>query len=104
LTFAVLLAAVVAGVLGYVFGEAGRQTVITRTGVAYSSATQAIVHTGGWSYNIPLDVPWTDTQGTLHDGGRPSCLPAYRRASIVFGTVNITLAGATMRSVVWVRC
>jgi len=78
--------------------------VTVRAGLAYASSVQAVVQIGGWSYAVPLDVPWIDSTGTEHIGGRPSCLPAFKQTSIHFGTVNITVpGGASQRSVVWVR-
>jgi hypothetical protein len=97
-----LLALMSAGALGYLIGNRDRQSITTRTGIAYSAPGQASVQTGGWTYDVPLDVPWIDSEGTVHFGARPSCLPAYRRSSIVFGTVNVPAVG--VRSVVWVRC
>jgi hypothetical protein len=97
-----LLVVIVAVALGYVVGNRDHQSVTTRTGIAYASPSQASVVARGWTYSISLDVPWIDSQGTIHQGGRPSCLPAYRRSPIVFGTVNVPAIG--MRSVVWVRC
>jgi len=83
----------------------GHQTVTARAGLAYASSVQAVVQAGGWSYEVPLDVPWIDSTGTEHEGGSPSCLPAFEQTLIDFGAVSITVAGgASQRSVVWVRC
>lgn len=99
---AALVAVIVAAVVGYLVGHRDHQPVTTRVGVAYASQSQAEVTVGGWSYGIPLNVPWIDSQGELHYGSRPSCLPANRQSRIVFGTVNVSAIG--QRSVVWVRC
>lgn len=96
------VAAVAAGFLGYLIGHGNHQTVTTRTGVAYASPYQAAVQTGGWTYDIPLRVRWFASQGSMQYGSRPSCLPAYRRSWIVFGTVDVSAIG--QRAVVWVRC
>lgn len=96
------LALVAAGLIGYVLGHQHNQVVTVRRGVVYAAASQATVQSSGWDYDVPLDVPWFDAQGTLHYGGRPSCLPPYRQSSIVFGSVDVSGIGA--RSVVWVRC
>lgn len=62
---AVSVAVVVVAVLGYLVGHRDHQTVITRVGVAYASAFQAQVTASGWTYGIPLDVPWIDSRGTI---------------------------------------
>jgi hypothetical protein len=61
-----------------------------------------MVQSRGWTYGIPLDVSWIDSQGTIHEGDRPSCLPLYRHTVITFTTVDVPAIG--MRSVLWVRC
>jgi hypothetical protein len=104
LRIAVVLGLVaVAGTVGYLIGNRGHRSVSTRTGIAYASPSEASIVTSGWTYGfVPLDVPWIDSQGTIHEGTRPSCLPSSRRSRIVFGTVDVPAIG--QRSVVWVRC
>jgi hypothetical protein len=88
----------------YVRGERSARTVTTHTGVVYASTAQATVRAGGSYYDIPLNVPWYDSDDVLHIGGRPSCLRVYKLTSIVFGTVSFYVDGALNRMVVWVRC
>jgi hypothetical protein len=105
IVLAVIAALSAAGYLGYVRGDRRHHTVTSRAGRAYATSVQAVVQTGGWSYNVRLDVPGIDPTGIEHDGSRPACLRAYRQTLIHFGTVNVTLpSGGSQRSVVWVQC
>jgi hypothetical protein len=97
-----VLALVAAGLIGYVIGHQPQQVVTVRQGLVYSSASTATVRSAGWYYDVPIDVPWFDSQGTIHYGGRPSCLPVGQKSWIVFGSVDT--ADINTRSVVWVRC
>jgi hypothetical protein len=72
-----LLAAVAVGGTSYAIGSHhhGAQTHVA-TGYAYASPLQISAFSGGWSYDIPLDVRWLGTVGGWHEGSRPACLPA----------------------------
>jgi hypothetical protein len=100
---AIIVIGVGAGTLGYRLGRRDHQAVTARNGVAYASPYQAFAQSRGWTYAIPLDMPWWDSGGTLHEG-RPSCLVSFKRTAIVFGTVDVREARDSWRSVVWVRC
>lgn len=94
---------ITAAAIGYLVGHRGHQVITTRTGVAYASPYQAVVRDpGGFYYAIPLERTGSIPKGTMHDGGRPACLPAFRESRIVFGTVDNPVLAT--RSVVWVRC
>lgn len=75
-----MVIAALVGVVG-VFGlglEVGRNSVMlthTAVGQAQSSQYAISVKAGGWAYEIPVDVRWTDRSGGTHEGDRPPCLP-----------------------------
>ena len=75
------------------------------SGTAYSTAYQVSVTTGGWSYDVPLQVPWRDSSGSWHDASRPACLPPTDRSMPVrFAWVPAHVAQVSWRAVVWVDC
>ena len=100
---AVAGALAVAGV-GYAFGVHRHDTHMT-TGSAYASSEQIGATADGWSYAIPLDVRWMDSEGAWHDGDRPACLPAARqRMPVRFAWVPVRVDDNYWRAVVWVDC
>ena len=107
LLVAAVALALIAGFVGHLIGSA-EQGVHVAQGNAYASEYQISVTTGGWSYNIPLDVRWraSDAQGGWHEGSRPACLPASRQLQPVkFGWVPVNAPDHVgWRSVVWVDC
>jgi hypothetical protein len=61
----------------------------------------------GWDVSVPLDVQWTDSNGTFHESGRPDCLPATGHGAT--GPVRVAwteaeVGGSGWRQVVWVGC
>jgi hypothetical protein len=103
-----VLFAVIATVLllggTYALG-AHRSTIHAAFGTAYAAEYQISVSQGGWTYDVPLQVPWQDAQGVLHQGSRPACLPPLSRTMPVkFRWVSAHADGATWRVVVWVDC
>ena len=64
------LAVAVAALLGYVFG-ALTSGVSLHTATVDSEARGIFVHEDGLTYNIPLDVAWTDAQGGFHEARLP---------------------------------
>lgn len=73
---------------------------------AYSISSEPI---DGWTYGIPLDVAWTDADGSFHQTGRPACLPIDSGPSgmvgpITFASVNVVVGSSSWRQVVWVSC
>ena len=98
------LTVAVAALLGYVFG-ALTSGVSLHTATVGSEARGIFVHEDGLTYNIPLDVAWTDAQGGFHEGGRPDCLaPTGNAGPVTFGSVDVRENGASWRQVVWVSC
>lgn len=100
----VLLVASVAA--GYFWGRGAR---LVTEDVRCLSAAGAISCTldDGWTVSVPLDVPWTDTRGSFHEGGRPDCLPPTGRGEE--GPVRVTWTKVEAdqvgwRQVVWVGC
>jgi hypothetical protein len=101
-----LLALSGAASVGFVLGNDDGpplETVHTGT-VAVSSHTGAAT-AGGFSYVLPINVPWIDAAGTIHDGpGPPPCVKRSHGRPVVFATVKYQIAGTTQGIVVWVRC
>jgi len=98
--------ALLAATAGYVAGG-GRSSVSVLTGNAYSGIGQVSAEApDGVVYAIPVDwIWWTDSSGSLHENGRPECLPAVGKSGPVkFAAVQWTAQGMTQRSVVWVLC
>ena len=61
----------------------------------------------GWDVSVPLDVAWTDSQGTFHEGGRPECLPPTGRGlegPVRLSWTKVDIDGMGWRQVVWVGC
>lgn len=88
----------------YVLG-ADRGTTHDTTGTAHSTDYQITALHAGWSYDVPLQVPWQDAQGVLHQGSRPACLPPLDRTiPVKFRWVSAHANGSTWRVVVWVDC
>lgn len=100
----IIAVALTAAAIAYV--TAVRQLgVVERVGVASPAAGAISAEADGWTYNIPLDVPWTDVQGSLHDAGRPDCLsPDPGNVTVRFASVDVGVNGAMWRQVVWVDC
>jgi hypothetical protein len=101
-----LLALSGAASIGFVIGnDGGPPAVATHTGSAALSPHSGTATAGGFSYVLPVNVPWIDTAGTIHNGpGPPPCLRSGGGNRVVFGTVRYPIAGATQGIVVWVRC
>jgi hypothetical protein len=104
---AILVAtALFAATAGYV-GGGSRSGALVMTGTAYSGEAQAGVRdANGREYGIPLDmIFWVDSKGSLHDRGRPECLPpAGQTKPVKFAAVEVSIEGVTWRPVVWVSC
>lgn len=98
--------ALLAGGAGYVAGGS-RSGVSILTGDAQSGIDQTSAQTpNGFSYDIPVDrIHWVDSEGSLHENGRPECLPSAGQAKAVkFAAVEVSIEGVTWRPVVWVSC
>jgi hypothetical protein len=97
---------VIGGVIGILAFRAGRHTVHAVTvlsGSAYSNGQdEATIHVGGWYYGVSQSVIWIGSDGTIHDGSWPMCLPRGT-SEVTFGSVDTTRPTG-QRTVVWVRC
>lgn len=96
---------VVAALLGYWVGSA-RGGAFETVGAAYSTKSQISLEADDWSYNIPLEVDWTDAEGTWHEGERPECLPPSNTSleGIRVTAVPVEARGMGFRQVVAVHC
>ena len=94
-----------AGIAGYAIGASKSTTTIHRA-MVYSVGTISSVPIDGWTYGIPLDIAWTDGNGSYHDHGRPDCLPSSIGpiGPITFASVEVSAGGVSSRPVVWVSC
>jgi hypothetical protein len=95
-----------AGAIGYAIGHRDNAPVeAIHTGVAAETRYSGTATAGGVSYVLPLNVPWIDAVGTLHDGpGPPPCLRKGNARHLVFATVSYSVADAAQGIVIWVRC
>ena len=102
---AVAVALLAAGVaLGYWLGTS-HSGVSEHIGDAYSTEFQIGIETGDWTYQVPLDVAWTDAEGVWHSGSRPECLPPSGAVlGIQFAAVPVKARGIGFRQVVAVFC
>lgn len=100
----VIAVALISAVVAYVTAvqQAG---AVERSGIASPAAGAISVEADGRTYNIPLDVSWTDTQGSFHEAGRPDCLtPETGNVTVQFASVDVGVDGNKWRQVVWVDC
>lgn len=76
------------------------------TGTAYAAEDQISVEADDFSYAIPIDVMWTDANGTNHHGDRPECLAPNTQPifDARFAYVDVSVEGSNVRQVVWVDC
>ena len=84
-----------------------RSAVGYHTAVPSSAEGAVSIETDGWTYGLaaPDGVAWTDSLGSLHEGGRTDCLPASGTTEPVrFAAVEVTIEGGTWRPIVWVDC
>lgn len=90
--------------LGYWIGTS-RSGASEHVGEAYSTEVQIGIQTEDWSYEVPLDVQWTDAQGVWHSGSRPECLPPTGvLPDVRFAAVPVETRGIGFRQVVAVFC
>lgn len=103
LVIAGLVGAAVGYMAGRTFPPAG---AVPHTGIVVGSGENGIsVEADGWTYGIPLDVAWMDGSNTLHDGGRPDCIPpGVGRIEIRFYSLDAAIAEVGTRPVVFVDC
>jgi len=96
---------VVAAVGGYVLGSS-RDAAFEVVGTAYFTDTQIGLEGDDWTYHVPLDVRWTDREGTWHEGGRPACLPPSDTTleGVRVSAVPVEVQGLGFRQVVAVHC
>jgi hypothetical protein len=95
-----------AGAIGYAIGHRSDGPVeAVHTGKATETRHVGTATADGVSYVLPLNVPWIDSVGTLHDGaGPPPCLRSGSARHLVFATVRYSVEDATQGIVLWVRC
>lgn len=105
LSASALVVAALAGTAGYWFGTS-RHGAFEVVGIAHSTAARIGVETENWSYNVPLDVRWTDANGEWHEGERPRCLPPSSDSlpGVRIAAVPVETRGLRFRQVVAVYC
>ena len=91
-------------VIGAFYLGSTRSGVSVHTGVPSSAENAISITADGWTYGVPLDVPWYGLDG-FHDSGRATCLPVEGTTrSITFGAVDVSRDGVSWKAVVWVDC
>lgn len=104
LTVLILLTA--AGVLG--FGAGSRTRVVTEEVWCLSAEGTIGCSLGdGRDVSVPVTLSWTDSGGTFHEGGRPSCLPATGRGlegPVRVSWTEVDVDGMHWRQVLHVAC
>jgi hypothetical protein len=96
---------VLTGTAGFVLGSRSAGAVV-HSGVASPAQGAISAVADGRTYNVPLDVPWTDAHGVFHEAGRPDRLAAGVNADvpITFASVDVSADGNGWHQVVWVDC
>src|SRR5512135_1152145 len=52
-----------------------KPNIQTGHAVVNGAGTGGTIETSDWNYGLPTSgVNWVDSQGSVHDGGRPECL------------------------------
>lgn len=106
------------GVVAFLVGHRGTSSTVTVTGpgiadlgigagTAYVGANESLNRQPyGFAYSIPQGISWTDANGSLHDGGRPTCLPPAQgvRVKDIEAVQFSTPGGVTTGTVLWVQC
>ena len=102
-TFIAMFAATIATLVACAPGTGS--SAIIQTGTAQSAEGAISIQTDDWTYAMPLDnVMWIDRATTVHDRGRPDCLPPGVSRLTRFAYVEVTIEDSTWRPVVWVDC
>lgn len=100
-------AVIVSAISSYQVGT-HHPSVVVRHGHAGSLQMAIYAKAGTKSFQIPLDVAWTDTKGGRHDHGRPECLPPIGGGPdipVTFSTISFKdEAGHVRTQTVWVDC
>ena len=96
--------------VGYVVGQ--QRPAVNEAEVRCMSAPGAISCTddadsGNAEFWVPRDVAWVDSDGSLHVGDRPECLPPSGRGTegpvrITWATVEVS--GTSWKQAVGVEC
>jgi hypothetical protein len=114
--WAVVVVAV--AVVAYLAGHRGTSSTVTVTGpgigdlgsgsgTAYVGANEPLNKSPyGFAYSMPGDINWSDANGGLHQGGRPSCLPVAKAVRLKnIEAIQFTIpGGVTTGTVIWVQC
>ena len=105
LAMAVLMLVAV-GFIGYTAGSNSR-VVTEEVGCLSAEGVIGCTLDDGWDVSIPLDVSWTDAEGTVHESGRPECLPPTGRgleAPVRVSWTEVDVDGTGWRQVLHVAC
>src|SRR5690606_9442336 len=94
------------GVIGFTMGRAGGTHVEEVECFAGEGAISCALD-DGWDVSVPLDVAWTDEEGSFHGDGRPGCLPPSGRGlqgPVRVQWTEVEADDVGWRQVVWVGC
>jgi hypothetical protein len=78
--------------------------VVVLTGRADGASDGLTIETAGWSYGGGFGFRWVDETGSIHDGGRPDCVPEGGSRMVRFAATEVTVDGSTWRPIVWLDC
>jgi hypothetical protein len=105
-----------AGVVGYLIGHGNRGAAfVVRPGIVYAGSNEGTAYLGadqpldrqpsGFAYFFPPNLAWIDATGSLHSGGRPTCVPMYHAVHVKqMEAIKYPIGGGYMGTVLWVRC
>lgn len=103
-----LAGAAAAALVGYGVAESGNG--IETDAVECLSAENTIsceLTSEEWTVSIPLDVAWTERDGTFHQGDRPACLPPSGvglEGPVTIHYVDVRVDGTGWKQVLQVDC
>ena len=93
-------------IAGFTLGRSSQVATEEVTCLALRAQIGCTLH-DGWDVSVPLDVPWTASNGTFHESGRPGCLPPTGRGAtgpVRVAWTKVVAGGSGWRQVVWVGC
>lgn len=78
--------------------------LVVLTGRADGASDGLTIETADWSYGGGFGFRWVDATGSIHDGGRPDCVPEGGSRMVRFAATEVTVEGSTWRPIVWLDC
>ena len=108
---ALALVIALSAAIGYGFGAVGGggagigEMRIYRNVAAAVGDDQMSAMVDGTYYGFDSDVTWTDSSGSFHASGWPTCLPRRSQLHVTFaGALIRTPPGVGVQRILWVDC